>query len=148
MKSGLLFTLTTGGLSILFLVISAQFMKVLSAETTSYLFWFFIICTVIGIMIFPFAAVLIRASPIGRFWKILLYFGLGLLILNFPFGAQENKWITIDVIRDLYHPRQEAPPDFAYTIGVFHLLPMLALGLSLFFFRHRLLNPPTEPRPS
>jgi hypothetical protein len=145
MRSGLLFTLTAGGLSILFLEVSAQFIKALSDQLTSYMFWIFIVCTIIGMMIFPFAVVLIRPLSISRFWKILIYLALGLLILNFPFGAQDNRWITIDTIRDLIHPVPDLSPDLAYTAGVFHLAPLFAFGLSLFLFRNRLLRPLPGP---
>ena len=145
MKTGLLFTLTTGGLSLCFLEISAQFMKELTGETFSYLFWFFIVWTVIGVMVFPFAVLIIRPLTIAPFWKSLIYLALGLVLLNFPFGAQDNKWITIEAIRDLLHPRPDSPPDFAQSVGVFHVMPLLAFGLSLFLFRDGLLYPLPEP---
>lgn len=144
MKSGLLFTLTIGGLSILFLLISSHFMKDLSVEITSYLFWFFIVCTIVGIMIFPFAVVLIRRMSVGRFSKCLIYLALGLVILNLPVGAQDNKWITIEAIKDLLHPRQGPLHYLLYEIGVFHILPLLALSLSLFLFRNRLFDLPAH----
>lgn len=145
MKTGLLFTLTAGGLSLVFLWISAQFMNALTAEITYHLFWFYMVWTIIGIMVFPFAVVLIRSMTAGSFWKVLIYLGLGLIILNFPFGAQDNEWITIDMIRDLIHPGQVTVPGFAHSFGVLHLPPFLAFSLSLFLFRNRLFYPLPQP---
>lgn len=138
MKTGLFFTLTTGGLSILLLLISIQFMNHLSDETTSYLFWFFIICAVIGAMIFPFAVLLVRPLSIAAFWKALIYLALELVILNFPGGAQDNHWVTIDTVKDLVHPKPDAAPDFTLSVGLFHLVPLLASILAMLIFRKRL----------
>jgi len=145
MKYGLVFTLTTGGLSILLLLIAAPFIDNLKGEVLSYMLLFFMMCTVIGIMIFPFAVPLVRPLSIDRFWKAMIYLALGLLILNFPGDAQNNHWVTIDTIRDFFHPEAGAAPEFPYTLGVFHLAPLLAGVLSMLFFRKQLFEPLPEP---
>lgn len=145
MKSGLLFSLTTGGISLFFLLVSAYFMLDLSTEATSHLLWFFIIWTVVCVMIFPLAVPLIRPLTTGRIWKIMIYLALGLVSLNFPIGAQDNKWITFETMRDLLHPKAESPNDLTSSIGVFHILPLLAFSLSMLFFRNRLFDAPPEP---
>ena len=138
MKTGLLFALTYGVLSIFFLLASRVITGDFSAEATTYLFIFYVFCLLIDLPIFAIAVWIIRRLSIGAFWKTLIYLGLALMILNIPYGILANKWITVETIRDLSHFDREFAADFFAVLWLYEVLPLLTCGLSMFLFRRRL----------
>lgn len=102
MKVGVKFILTYYGLSILFLFLSGQVVLGLAGEIMSYLLWFYIYNIIIGIIVFPFALILIRKLNVMGGWKLGICFFVVLVLLNVPLLADSGHIITLEALKELF----------------------------------------------
>jgi hypothetical protein len=101
MKEAIKFILIYHGVSIALLILSQTVLGLLSTEIFSYAIWLYVFYLIIGVMVFFLFGLLADRYKLSSNVRLIWYIILSLFILNsIPF-FEENRILTLEVLKGL-----------------------------------------------